>query len=410
MLIPLGTTSLSLPNPSLNLSSVGVLNPSSLQTHLPFPRLSISTADHSRNQWTIRMGGGPRTFPGGVSKWQWKRMQAKKAKQLLKARLTRERQLYEMRKRAELQAAVSDLERPWETVSRAPALFSVKADEQVKVLADRFQRPGGYDLWSDRDGPQIFSSPVDGLPTARFFPKGVVHSIRPYGRRISENSDYGKEQTRSQSPLNSASEAGIGDSSHSTESWRNGGMRSRRSRRRRGGGELQGEIGDPLPSSYSSIDDVRQVHELGDLDSNSRANNGVKERRGLYDRRASAGSNPERESDRQVGVRGNYSKRGYSGSRGGKYWNRQRHHGSENFYGSDSEKVPFDGGESGRNSSAGRGRYNGSNRRFGAKRFDNLSQSNESRRIPFVGDGKFKSGRHLLKAGNSENLYGSDLE
>lgn len=187
-------------------------------------------------------------------------------------------------------------------------------------------------------------------------------------------------------------------------------MRSRRSRRRRGGGELQGEIGDPLPSSYSSIDDVRQVHELGDLDSNSRANNGVKERRGLYDRRASAGSNPERESDRQVGVRGNYNKRGYSGSRGGKYWNRQRHHGSENCYGSDSEKAPFDGRESGRNSSAGRGRYNGSNRRFGAKRFDNLSQSNESRRIPFVGDGKFKSGRHLLKAGNSENLYGSDLE
>lgn len=119
-------------------------------------------------------------------------MQAKKAKQLLQARLARERQIYEMRKRAELKAAVSELERPWEVVeSRAPKLFSVKADEQVKVLADRFQRPGGFDLWSERDGPQLFSL-VDGVPSARFFPKGVVHSIKPYGV-IEKGSDSDSE-------------------------------------------------------------------------------------------------------------------------------------------------------------------------------------------------------------------------
>ncbi|KAK4582015.1 hypothetical protein RGQ29_025253 [Quercus rubra] len=129
----------------------------------------------------IRMGGGPRTYPGGVSKWQWKRMQAKKARQLLKARLARERNIYEMRKRAELKAAVSELERPWEVVERAPNLLSVGADEQVKVLADRFQRPGGFDLWTERDGPQLFET-MDELPSARFFPKGVVHSIKPYQR------------------------------------------------------------------------------------------------------------------------------------------------------------------------------------------------------------------------------------
>ncbi|KAK6120317.1 hypothetical protein DH2020_046008 [Rehmannia glutinosa] len=127
------------------------------------------------------MGGGPRTYPGGVSKWQWKRMQAKKAKQLLKARLARERQIYEMRKRAELKAAVSELERPWETVEKPPNLFSVSADEQLKVLADRFQKPGGLDLWSERDGPELFR-PDNGLPSARFFPKGVVHSVKPYGK------------------------------------------------------------------------------------------------------------------------------------------------------------------------------------------------------------------------------------
>lgn len=84
----------------------------------------------------VRMGGGPRTFPGGVSKWEWKRMQQKKAKQLLKARLLRERQVYEMRKRAELKSALAQLERPWEAVQKAPSLFSVGADEQVVIATE----------------------------------------------------------------------------------------------------------------------------------------------------------------------------------------------------------------------------------------------------------------------------------
>ncbi|KAG9452539.1 hypothetical protein H6P81_005443 [Aristolochia fimbriata] len=154
---------------------------SARQIHLPFERLSLSIKTSDGFPGTgIRMGGGPRTYPGGVSKWQWKRMQAKKAKQLLKARLCRERQIYEMRKRAELRAAVAELEKPWEVVERAPTLFSVKADEQLKALADRFQRPGGNDLWSDRDGPRLFHN-QDELPSARFFPKGALHSLRPYG-------------------------------------------------------------------------------------------------------------------------------------------------------------------------------------------------------------------------------------
>ncbi|KAJ6750214.1 hypothetical protein OIU85_000814 [Salix viminalis] len=134
-----------------------------------------------RKATIIRMGGGPRTYPGGVSKWQWKRMQKNKAKQLLKARLSRERQIYEMRRRAELKASVSELERPWEVVQKASKLFSVGADEQVKVLADRFQKPGGFELWSERDGSQLFETP-DGVPSARFFPKDVVHSVKPYGK------------------------------------------------------------------------------------------------------------------------------------------------------------------------------------------------------------------------------------
>ncbi|XP_027069509.1 uncharacterized protein [Coffea arabica] len=176
------------PPPNFHLSSLGTI---SGRTHVQFlpaatlttrlSLLSLTTTRHPFRTTTIRMGGGPRTYPGGVSKWQWKRMQAKKAKQLLKARLARERQIYEMRKRAELKAAVSELERPWEVVEKPPTLFSVTADEQLKVLADRFQKPGGFDMWSDRDGPELFKS-HDGLPSSRFFPKGVVHSVKPYGK------------------------------------------------------------------------------------------------------------------------------------------------------------------------------------------------------------------------------------
>lgn len=36
-------------------------------------------------------------------------------------------------------------------------------------------------MWSEKDGPQVFS-PADEVPSARFFPKGVVHSIKPYGK------------------------------------------------------------------------------------------------------------------------------------------------------------------------------------------------------------------------------------
>ncbi|KAJ0972916.1 hypothetical protein J5N97_020875 [Dioscorea zingiberensis] len=161
---------------------------------LRFQTLLLNSPSRAPRNLTIRMGGGPRTFPGGVSKWQWKRMQAKKAKQLLKARLCRERQLYEMRKRAELKAAVAELEKPWEVVERAPTLFSVNADEQVKALADRFQKPGGFDMWTEKDGPQVFRAP-DGLPSARFFPKGVVHSVRPYGIVGGEEAD-GVEEMR----------------------------------------------------------------------------------------------------------------------------------------------------------------------------------------------------------------------
>lgn len=134
------------------------------------------------------MGGGPRTFPGGVTKWQWKRMQENKSKQLLKARLLRERQLYEMRKRAELRAATTTLEKPWEKPTKAPTLFAVTADQQLQALADRFQKPGGIDLWTEKDGPE--SVGFDG--------KSSVRSATPYSRVVNSIDADDARSSRSQ--------------------------------------------------------------------------------------------------------------------------------------------------------------------------------------------------------------------
>ncbi|KAJ8749741.1 hypothetical protein K2173_012292 [Erythroxylum novogranatense] len=57
-----------------------------------------------------------------------------------------------------------------------------KAKQLLKArlcFGKRCSEVGEFDMWSERDGPQLFETP-DGIPSARFFPKGVVHSIKPY--------------------------------------------------------------------------------------------------------------------------------------------------------------------------------------------------------------------------------------
>ncbi|XP_058097519.1 uncharacterized protein LOC131242712 [Magnolia sinica] len=385
-----GMASLSIPNHTLNLSSFRVLKTSSHQVHLPLSRIhtpSITTVDFPPTM-TIRMGGGPRTYPGGVSKWQWKRMQLKKAKQLLKARLCRERQIYEMRKRAELQAAVSELERPWEIVKKAPALFSVKADEQLKVLADRFQRPGGYDLWSEKDGPQLFHSPTDGLPSARFFPKGVVHSIQPYAR-ISENSE-------------DASKLGPVDS---FEGGRRGGRRMRRVSNSRNGGGSNGK-GDGQSRRVSRVTDceleenAEEEKTLRVSNSNSRKDNVMKGRRGSYDgpnRRVVDGRNSKRGDSLETNVNGGFYGRrdgnhsSYDRAKNGGSW--QGHELEEDLYGLDLEWVSIDKEVSKKTDFVGNGKNNGSSRRFNAWKSEKLHGSDskgsllykeEKQRIPFT--------------------------
>lgn len=100
------------------------------------------------------MGGGPRTFPGGVNKWQWKRMMVKRREEREVRRLEREKEVYTLRQRAEVLAAHPELEQPWEKLTTFP-LPGTSPQQQLSRLVGRFQKPAdAEDLWTQRDGPQ----------------------------------------------------------------------------------------------------------------------------------------------------------------------------------------------------------------------------------------------------------------
>ncbi|GER30574.1 dead box ATP-dependent RNA helicase [Striga asiatica] len=123
-----------------------------------------------------RMGGGPRTFPGGLNKWQWKRMHEKKAREKEKRLLDQEKQVYQARIRSEIRAKLASTDnlvpRSVNTDRNQPNYGPVTPQDHVKALADRFMKEGAEDLWNENDGPsgfpenkpgksQIIGEPID---------------------------------------------------------------------------------------------------------------------------------------------------------------------------------------------------------------------------------------------------------
>ncbi|KAJ4806051.1 DEAD-box ATP-dependent RNA helicase 48 [Rhynchospora pubera] len=90
-----------------------------------FPQILIRTRS---------MGSGPRTFPGGLTKWQHKRVQEKLARQKAHRLLRTEKQLYLSRLRSEIRS------NPTQAESRPR-------------FTDQFTQPGAEDLWNEDDGP-----------------------------------------------------------------------------------------------------------------------------------------------------------------------------------------------------------------------------------------------------------------
>ncbi|XP_057512753.1 probable DEAD-box ATP-dependent RNA helicase 48 isoform X1 [Actinidia eriantha] len=108
------------------------------------------------------MGGGPRTFPGGLNKWQWKRLHEKKAREKEKNLLEHEKQIYQARIRSQIRAQLDGQPGP----ERDPKHSPMTADDHIKALADRFMKAGAEDLWNKADGP-IRSDRAVGEPTRK---------------------------------------------------------------------------------------------------------------------------------------------------------------------------------------------------------------------------------------------------
>ncbi|KAL5718405.1 RNA helicase [Ranunculus cassubicifolius] len=100
------------------------------------------------------MGGGPRTFPGGLNKWQWKRMHEKKAKTKENKFLDQEFQLYQARIRSQIRAKVAGKNSNSNLNEKSKESHGpMTGEDHVKKLSDRFMTEGAEDLWNEDDGP-----------------------------------------------------------------------------------------------------------------------------------------------------------------------------------------------------------------------------------------------------------------
>uniref|UniRef100_A0A6N2K718 ATP-dependent RNA helicase n=1 Tax=Salix viminalis TaxID=40686 RepID=A0A6N2K718_SALVM len=115
-------------------------------------RRSKYLSEQPRSRIFIRlMGGGPRTFPGGLNQWQWKRLHEKKAKEKEQRLLDQEKQLFQARMRSQIRSSLAGQSHP--NLNPDPNKYNpVAPKEYLKALADRFMKDGAEDLWSENDG------------------------------------------------------------------------------------------------------------------------------------------------------------------------------------------------------------------------------------------------------------------
>ncbi|KAM0872834.1 hypothetical protein ACQ4PT_038456 [Festuca glaucescens] len=136
------------------------------------------------------MGGGPRTFPGGLSKWQHKRMHEKLARQKQRGLLRHEKQLYLARLRSEIRASHLPAAATPAAPDRGGGPTSSRA--HIRALADRFLRPGAEDLWNHDDGPLRRARPPLPLPQQQ--PPPPARSL-PSGARLVDWDQAGSGET-----------------------------------------------------------------------------------------------------------------------------------------------------------------------------------------------------------------------
>ncbi|PKU64195.1 DEAD-box ATP-dependent RNA helicase 48 [Dendrobium catenatum] len=116
------------------------------------------------------MGGGPRTFAGGLNKWQYKRMHEKLAREKERRLLQQEKQIYQARLRTEIRAKIAGKSSYDDFSGSSPGAGGMSSKDHIRALADRFMKEGAEDLWNEDDGPIRSRSGgrVEGLRFPRF--------------------------------------------------------------------------------------------------------------------------------------------------------------------------------------------------------------------------------------------------
>ncbi|KAE8683838.1 putative DEAD-box ATP-dependent RNA helicase 48 [Hibiscus syriacus] len=142
------------------------------------------------------MGGGPRTFPGGLNKWQWKRLHEKKAKEKERRLLDQEKQLYQARIRSQIRSKLAGKPDPSpDSTNYNP----MSPNDHIKALADRFMKEGAEDLWNENDGPLKSEEQekerlqfVETARNPRQFVKSRSYSVQADGKfKVNESSFAG---------------------------------------------------------------------------------------------------------------------------------------------------------------------------------------------------------------------------
>ncbi|XP_023551234.1 probable DEAD-box ATP-dependent RNA helicase 48 isoform X1 [Cucurbita pepo subsp. pepo] len=199
------------------------------------------------------MGGGPRTFPGGINKWQWKRMHEKRAKEKEKRLLEQEKQLYQARVRSEIRSKLAGDYEISKNSDPSTSYSPMSPSEHIHALANRFMKEGAIDLWNEDDGP--LKTPI---------PRPQLHGGL---RRIASNDrggfirspiDVKKLLTEKQDGLEGPQNMGLGKLNGDNLKGRSYSVQTRRSFRRNESSSSDDDTG-----FNSGVDSVKPfVHKL----------------------------------------------------------------------------------------------------------------------------------------------------
>ncbi|KAK9152715.1 hypothetical protein Sjap_000195 [Stephania japonica] len=215
------------PPPSTNLSSSSSTHSNQLNLLFRIPSFPATELP------PIQMRGGPREYPGGLNKYQWRRVRPLKSKKIRDAGLRREARVYENRRRAELRSAVLELERPWEGFDGKQGKFcpkrsdlGLKLYETVDDYGDSrrpscsFGEIGGWESDCETDDDDGFGGGEESVSN-RVAKRSLFGGESYWGDAISGSSNVDSDCRESESKFDGEFESSLSENSSEEERFGN---------------------------------------------------------------------------------------------------------------------------------------------------------------------------------------------